>query len=42
MGWRRPRWLRMGNEGPRRGQDGGDDLGIEFSTVPPVEACVGR
>ena len=32
-----------GDEGPRGGQDGGDDLGIEeFSTVPPVEACVER
>jgi hypothetical protein len=30
----------LASEGPRRGQDGGDDLGIEeFSTVSPVEAC---
>jgi len=32
-----------GDEGPRRGQNRGDDLGIEeFSAVPPVEACVER
>ena len=30
-----------GDVGSRGGQDGGDDLGTEeFSTVPPVEACV--